>query len=247
MAFAEALLLFVGMTTGAQLHAAPLVGRAIAPDGMALPGVEIAIAGEGTDSTVITDDQGRFQFADLPPATYSITATMVGFLTQRLAIHHPTAKPLLVRLPYAPLAEVLWVQVPPAEAYRQAVAIAHLRIVGTAEPTSCEGAGMIGSLHRAAVLRVFKGTLPDVISLGQETAGRCWDGSAWQEGVEGPYRVGQEYVIFLAGAQKAFTRVAGPLLAFRVFDGDVALNGFGGGNHRLNLDELAALLERLGQ
>ena len=64
MAFAEALLLFVGMT-GAQLYAVPLAGRATGPDGMALPGVEIVIAGDGAESTVVTDEQGRFQVADL--------------------------------------------------------------------------------------------------------------------------------------------------------------------------------------
>lgn len=246
MAFAEALLLFVGMT-GAQLYAVPLAGRATGPDGMALPGVEIVIAGDGAESTVVTDEQGNFQVADLPPGTYSITAEMPGFLTRRFSIQHPAAEPLLVRLPYAPLAEVLWVQVPPAEAYNQAVAIAHLRIVETAEPKSCEGGGVIGSLHRAAVLRVFKGTLPDVIGLGQETAGRCWDGSTWREGMEEPYRGGQEYVIFLTDGRTAFWRVSGPLLAFRVVDGYVALNGFAGVNQRVTLDELATVLERLEQ
>lgn len=247
MAFVEALLLSVGISTGAQLYAVPLAGRATGPDGMALPGVEIVIAGEGTESTVVTDEQGRFQVADLPPATYSVTATLPGFLTRRLTIQHPAAEPLNLRLPYAPLAEVLWVQLPPGEAYKQAVAIAHLRILETAEPKSCEGAGVIGSRHRAAVLRVFKGTLPDVIALGQETAGRCWDGSAWPEGIEEPYRVGQEYVIFLTGDRAAFGRVAGPLLAFRVLDGDIALNGFAGVNQRVTLDELATVLERLEQ
>jgi hypothetical protein len=105
---------------------------------------------------------------------------------------------------------------------------------------------MITAQHTAAVVRVFKGSVPDVIRLEQEAAGRCREGIDWQEGLEAPYRVGEEYVAFLAGGGGGtFGRLAGPGLSFRVTSHRVALNGFAGVNESITLDELQVLLERL--
>jgi len=247
MAFVAAFMLFVAMSTGAQPETAPLVGRTEDSAGLALPGVTVVITGPRTESTVVTDDLGRFQVADLPPATYFLTATLPGFRTQRVTVQHGSTAPVLIRLPVAPLAEVLWVVPEPEQAYRRATAIVHLRIVGTAPPGSCDSTPMITSEHTSAVLRVFKGSVADVIRLEQEAAGRCREGIDWQEGLETPYRVGEQYVLFLTGGGDAFGRLAGPVLSFRVTGNRVALNGFAGINESITLDELQVLLERLGQ
>jgi len=247
MAFVAAFMLFVAMSTGAQPKTAPLVGRAEDFAGLPLPGVTVVVTGPRTESTVVTDHRGRFEIADAPPATYFVTATLPGFRTQRVTVQHGSTATVVIRLPVAPLAEVLWVVPEAAQAYQQATAIVHLQIVETAPPGSCESTPMITSRHTAAALRVFKGNVPDVIRLEQEGAGRCRDGIDWQEGLETPYRIGEQYVAFLTGAGGVFGRVSGPSLSFRVTGNRVTLNGFAGINESITLDELQVLLERLGQ
>jgi hypothetical protein len=145
------------------------------------------------------------------------------------------------------LTEVLWMVPEAADANRKADAIAHLRIDGTRRYGPCGDAWVVTSQHDVSVLRVFKGRLPERLRLDQEAAGRCSERGQWHEGIERPYRIGVEYVIFLTARPDGWGRLAGPPLAFRVSGELVNLRGFAGVKGSVTLDALGALLDRLSR
>ena len=61
-----------------------IVGTVVDPSGAALPGATVTIAGTETGSrrSVKTDDAGRFNFPQLKPGSYSVTAEAEGFESQ---------------------------------------------------------------------------------------------------------------------------------------------------------------------
>ena len=66
----------LAQTTGA-IH-----GKTVDHEGMGLPGVTVALAGEpipGSGRATVTDAEGKFKFPGLPIGRYSMTATMNGF------------------------------------------------------------------------------------------------------------------------------------------------------------------------
>src|SRR6516162_2143421 len=86
MAFTCCLLLFVpavvfsqGETTSA------IVGQVMDPTGAAIPAAHVSITNRETGSqrNAITDDQGRFDFPQLKPGTYSVKVTAGGFDPQQ--------------------------------------------------------------------------------------------------------------------------------------------------------------------
>ena len=97
------------------------------------------------------------------------------------------------------------------------------------------------------VLRVFKGEVPAAIQLHQEAAGACREGLEWSQGIERPYRVGEEYAVFLTERPDGFGRLAGPPLAFPVRGELVSLGGFDGVQGSIGLDQLGELLDRLSR
>jgi hypothetical protein len=100
---------------------------------------------------------------------------------------------------------------------------------------------VVTSHHEASALRVFKGRVPASVQLHQEAAGRCSERGQWHEGIERPYRAGEEYVVFLAERADGFGRLAGPSLAFRVRGEMVDLGGFAGAQS-ISLNDLSELL-----
>jgi hypothetical protein len=175
--------------------------------------------------------------------------SLAGFRTQTLNVQiDSSANPeLIVKLTTQVLSEVLWVVPPPADAYRMAAAIAHVRIDGTRRYGPCGDAHVVTSHHDASVLRLFKGQVSPTIQLHQEAAGRCSELGSWHQGIERPYRVGEEYVVFLAERPDGFDRLAGPSLAFRVRGELVSLGGFAGVPRSISLNELSELLDRLSR
>jgi hypothetical protein len=71
---------------GAQASAV-LAGTVVAETGLVLPGAVVTVIGTASASRreTTTDDQGRFQFVDLPPARYSVTAFIAGFTILKAA------------------------------------------------------------------------------------------------------------------------------------------------------------------
>lgn len=236
------------VTAMLQLPTAALSGRVLDATDRPVPGATVRISGAGVSATVVTDPVGRFRFANVPHGPHVLSVSLAGFRTQTLNVHvDSSANPeWVVKLTTEVLSEVLWVVPSPVEAYRMAAAIAHLRIDGTRRSGPCGDAYAVTTHHEASALRVFKGQVPPSIQLRQEAAGRCSERGQWHEGIERPYRAGEEYVVFLTERTDGYGRLAGPSLAFRVRGDMVELGGFAGAQ-RISLDELNELLERLSR
>ena len=57
-------------------------GRVITDTGEFLPGTEVQLSSPmliGGDQFVISGGEGKFRFVALPPGTYSVTGTLIGF------------------------------------------------------------------------------------------------------------------------------------------------------------------------
>jgi hypothetical protein len=209
----------------------------------------VRISGAGVSASVVSDTIGRFRFGDLAEGPYLLRVSLAGFRTQTLNVHVESSAnpPLVVKLATGILSEVLWVVPQPADAYRMAAAIAHLRIDGSRPSGPCGDAHVVTSHHAASVLRVFKGRVPRTIQLHQEAAGRCSERGQWHAGIEPSYRAGEEYVVFLAERADGFGRLVGPSLAFRVRGELVSLDGFAGVQGTISLNDLSELLDRLSR
>jgi len=68
------------MTRTAKSSAAghAVFGKTVSADGSALPGVLIAISGDGVNLKGVSDTDGDFRFASVPPGSYSIVFKMKG-------------------------------------------------------------------------------------------------------------------------------------------------------------------------
>src|SRR5580700_199431 len=70
-----------------QSEVTSLRGTVFDAKGAVVAGATVAISNPATgfSRTTKTDDQGRYQFLQLPPATYVVTASAAGFATIRQA------------------------------------------------------------------------------------------------------------------------------------------------------------------
>ena len=46
-----------------------------------LPGVTVTLKGNGPTQTFVTEAEGQYRFLNVPPGTYTVTATLQGFQT----------------------------------------------------------------------------------------------------------------------------------------------------------------------
>jgi hypothetical protein len=237
----------VAISAVLQVQSGGLAGRVVDTTSNAIPGATVKITGERYSASAVSDSTGRFRFAELANGTYTVTVSLAGFRTQTKVVRvaSPTGPELLVTLSPGILVVVDPVVPKPADAYRMASAIAHVRIDRTAPDGPCGDAYVVTARHETSVLHVFRGRVPERLQLDQEAAGRCLDRGLWHEGFERPYRAGEEYVVFLAERPPRFVRLAGRSLAFRVRGEMVDLNGFAGVQGTVTLDEFAMLLEKL--
>src|SRR5262245_58620060 len=65
----------------AQLQSGNISGTVKDEQGGVLPGVLLTLQGSGASQTFVTEGDGQFRFLNLPPGTYSVTATLQGFRT----------------------------------------------------------------------------------------------------------------------------------------------------------------------
>jgi hypothetical protein len=239
----------VAVAAVVQLQTTVLTGRVLDATDRPVPGATVRISGATVAASVVSDGMGRFRIGDLSDGPYVLTVSLAGFRTRTVdvRVEAPATPELVVKLTTGILIEWLWIVPQPADAYRMAAAVAHLRIDSTRPSGSCGDAQVVTAYHAASALRVFKGRVPPTIELHQEAAGRCRERFQWHEGIERPYRAGEEYVVFLAERGGGLGRLAGPSLAFPVHGGLVSLGGFAGVQGSISLDAFSELLDRLSR
>jgi hypothetical protein len=196
--------------------------------GYPIPGATVAVVGENTPKEVISDLAGAFRFPELPAGDYSIRVTLAGFRSrvEQITVRRdrPTV-PLEITLSVAPVAGIVWVVSPKPVA--DAAVIAHIRIVRTAPPAPCGHTVTI--FHEVEVVASLKGSPERRVMMAQEGAGVCTDDDGRRfEGLERPYRAGEEYLVFLRADAGWYGRLGGPSLTFPVVDGRVTTRGFAG-------------------
>jgi Carboxypeptidase regulatory-like domain len=88
IAVAVALASLLGASPVAQtVGTGQFIGRVTDVTGGVLPGVRVTVSGPGLHEEAITNEAGRFTVSGLvqgPPATYTVTVELVGFVTKRL-------------------------------------------------------------------------------------------------------------------------------------------------------------------
>src|SRR5215213_6867652 len=78
LAFAVVLLSLAGPAFS-QSQTGNLFGTVTGTDGAPLPGVTVTLTGGGAPQVQVTDEQGRFRFPGLPPASYTVETQLEGF------------------------------------------------------------------------------------------------------------------------------------------------------------------------
>ncbi|MCX6545514.1 MAG: carboxypeptidase-like regulatory domain-containing protein [Acidobacteria bacterium] len=181
--------------------------------GAVFPGAEVIASGSSTQQRAVTDSSGCYRLAGLPAGTYSITASLVGFVTTKregIALRDgQLVSPLDFALCLAPLWEVDW-PVPGSlgAAWKQAAIVAYVRIVAT-NPVRSE-CPTNDVLHTADVIESLKS--------GAETQARrqlVFRQENWVS-ERTPYRIGQQMIVFLVGSKQELWRLAGPYYAFLI-------------------------------
>jgi hypothetical protein len=181
--------------------------------GGVLPGVEIVASSAEAKEKVVTNSSGCYDFRSLPTGTYSVTATLAGFVSGKRdgvrVVSGQTVDHVDFALCLGVLWEIDWV-VPGGlnEAWTQADVVAHVRIVATGPVRSeCPRNDFE---HTAAVIEILKdganARIGPTLTFVQET----WASERT------PYRVGQEMFVFLRTARQGFSRLAGPYYVFLV-------------------------------
>jgi hypothetical protein len=79
-----------------------VTGSVSDPTGAVIPGVEVTVtnASTGASRTVITNETGSYTVSQLPPGTYSISASLPGFRTQVMSnVPLPVGETVVINLP----------------------------------------------------------------------------------------------------------------------------------------------------
>lgn len=129
-----------------------------------LPGVRVTLSSAGHSQQAVTDSDGRFSFAAVPPGTYRVAASLPGFITAAgdITVSSETPRAFLNwSLDVGCLAEVQHVALSPKEAAPLVDAIVHLRVTS-------DGGSVMVSPHPACPGRVVRGY--DVEILGRVPA-----------------------------------------------------------------------------
>lgn len=190
-----------------------------------LAGVVVSVGGPSPDKTH-TDERGRYRIGGLPPGDYRVVVGIAGFRSKYRDI--TLTKDAVVDFELSPGRRVavdfeVWA---PEKAYREADAIARLRIERSLPPQPCQRT--VSITHEATVLDVIKGTLPSSVLFAQRGAGVCvGEDGVEVEGADHPFASGQEYVAFLRRNGDRFDDLTGPLLTFKVENGMVQTRGYG--------------------
>lgn len=87
---ATGVLLVDASASAQQSELGAISGRVTERSGYVLPGVTITVEGSAGARKVVTNAQGTFRFDQLPPGTYRLESTLIGFksITQSISVQH---------------------------------------------------------------------------------------------------------------------------------------------------------------
>jgi hypothetical protein len=163
-----------------------------------LPGATVVAKGGGVQQTTVADRGGCYELKDLPPASYRVTARLLGLdnvTRDRLVVAPSTATRLDFTTQPSSMCECVQVTGSLAEHWNHADAVLQVRLTDS-EPSPSTPRGYYR--HNATVLTAVKqpaGPRPAAIVVLQNQ----------RSGAPDPYDVGQELVAFLeASGSDAF-------------------------------------------
>jgi Carboxypeptidase regulatory-like domain len=192
--------------------------------GGALPGVEIVASDEAGARKIVTQASGCYELEDLTPGTYSVTATLAGFITAKrdgvVAVSDRTIGRVDFALCVAPADHVDWVSFGGVEeAWKKADAVVDVRITGSG-PVAQGECPSRDFMQTAVVIEVLKNASSQPLGDALLFRKTYWASESL------PYPIGQEMVMFLSATPNGFGRLAGPTYVW-LFDGNSVLNPFG--------------------
>jgi hypothetical protein len=212
-------LLFAPIAAGQQgsTVTGTIVGAVRDIHGGVLPGVTITATVSGVESKAVTDSQGRYVFANLPAAPFTIRATLVGFCPgeERVSLEPGRSVTVDFALRLGRLSEIDWIAPPDklVDLMAMAQTVAYVR-VAAAHPTSrCDAFAQV----QATVIEQLKPAGPPATTL-----------TFWQEQWDSeptPYPVGTEVILFLTDWNGKLVRY-GPHTAFLVEGGKIVNSPF---------------------
>ena len=195
-------------------------GRVTDRQGSVLPGATVVASGGEQEAKAISDGEGRYRVSGLTTGTYSVTASLAGFVTAArkgvTVTDGQTETSVDFSLCLAPLYEIDWVMPGNtlAEVWDASDVVVRLRI-GRTRPVRSE-CPTPNVVHTATVREVLKGA--DL----HTNASLTFIQDIWHR-EPAPYPVGQDLVVFLTSTPEGFVRAAGPHFAFAL-KGDQAVN-----------------------
>jgi hypothetical protein len=142
-----------------------LFGTVLDPQGNALRGVTVTVAGPGAPQTANSDANGGFHFLDLSPGDYSVTLERAGFETARRDVTVALGNVVLsITLPVAGVAEAVTVS-------DETPSLDSRRVVTGATFGQKELEGIPTSRDPWAIVRMVPGVLVEGVSNGGVTVG----------------------------------------------------------------------------
>ena len=92
------LLLVAGSQVIAQERYGSVEGQVVNSDGEALPGVTVVVSGENMmgERSAVTDQDGDFRFAVVPPGQYKVSVSLSGFQPSSRSIRYAIDGPRLI-------------------------------------------------------------------------------------------------------------------------------------------------------
>ena len=235
--------LLLGPPVQSQAALGTITGTISYASALPLPGT--TISARGADESIVTaisKDGGAFTM-QVASGSYLLRATLPGFvpLLVRVAVGAGETRHLNLRMTLLALESPDHPSLDFATYYKDADAVAHLRIELTHPPLPCDVSS--NAHHLVSVVSTFKGELLPSIWLNVANAGPCLENGARHDiDPSSPYSIGSEHLAFLRKVGDEFS-VAGVILLVR--DGRIASKGWGVLRQGMTLQEVATALRSL--
>ncbi len=194
-------------------------GRVTDRSGAVLPGTDVVASNATARQKVVTGASGLYQLNDLPDGTYTVTASLLGFVTATregvTVVSGQTTDQVDFSLCVGGLLFIDWVTWPSLEeAWKNAEVVAYIRIEGNGSPPSdCPHNDFV---HTVAVLETFKGA-----AAGDAARTLTFRQENWAE-ERTPYRIGQKMIVFLIRSGNELHRLSGPFYVFFVNGNEIS-------------------------